>query len=55
MPGRCGRSRLPGTAMKFDEQDMTPAGGKPEECGAFISRKLRRWKDAARAANVRAE
>lgn len=28
---------------------------RPEECGAFISRELRRWKDAARAANVSAE
>jgi tripartite-type tricarboxylate transporter receptor subunit TctC len=47
--------RLPGTAMKFDEQGMTPAGGSATEFGAFISGELRRWKDAARAANVSAE
>jgi tripartite-type tricarboxylate transporter receptor subunit TctC len=47
--------RLPGTAMKFDEQSMTPAGGSPADFGGFISRELRRWKDAARVANVSAE
>jgi tripartite-type tricarboxylate transporter receptor subunit TctC len=47
--------RLPGIAMKFDEQGMTPVGGSPTDFGAFISGELRRWKDAARAANVRAE
>jgi tripartite-type tricarboxylate transporter receptor subunit TctC len=47
--------RLPGIAMKFDEQGMTPAGGSPAEFGGFISRELRRWKDAARAANVTAQ
>ena len=47
--------RLPGIAMKSDEQGMTPAGGSPAEFGGFISRELRRWKDAARAANVSAE
>jgi tripartite-type tricarboxylate transporter receptor subunit TctC len=44
--------RLPGIAAKFDEQGMTPAGGSPAEFGAFVSTELRRWKDAARAANV---
>jgi tripartite-type tricarboxylate transporter receptor subunit TctC len=47
--------RQPGIAAKFDEQGMTPAGGTPAEFGAFISRELARWKDAARAANVSAE
>lgn len=47
--------RLPGIAMKFDEQGMTPAGGTPADFGAFVSRELRRWKDAARAANIVAE
>src|SRR5215831_2668524 len=47
--------RLPGIAMKFDEQGMTPAGGSATDFGAFISRELRRWKDAARAANVNVE
>jgi tripartite-type tricarboxylate transporter receptor subunit TctC len=47
--------RQPGIASKFDEQGMTPAGGSPAEFGTFISRELRRWKDAAKAANVSAE
>jgi tripartite-type tricarboxylate transporter receptor subunit TctC len=42
----------PGLAMRFEEQGMAPAGGTPEEFGAFISRELARWKDAARAAHV---
>jgi len=46
---------LPGIATKFDEQGMTPAGGSPAEFGVFVSRELRRWKDAARAANVSTE
>ncbi len=46
---------LPGIATKFDEQGMTPAGGSATDFGVFISRELRRWKDAARAANVSAE
>jgi tripartite-type tricarboxylate transporter receptor subunit TctC len=44
-----------GIAMKFDEQGMTPAGGSPADFGGFISSELRRWKDAARAANASAE
>jgi tripartite-type tricarboxylate transporter receptor subunit TctC len=42
----------PAMAMRFEEQGMVPAGGSPEEFGAFISRELARWKDAARAAGV---
>jgi tripartite-type tricarboxylate transporter receptor subunit TctC len=41
--------------ITFDEQGITPMGARPAEFGAFISRELRRWKDAARAANVSAE
>jgi len=47
--------RLPDVAAKFDEQGMTPVGGSPEEFGAFISSELRRWKEAARVANVKVE
>ncbi len=47
--------REPAIVAKFDEQGVTPAGGTPAEFGAFISRELRRWKDAARAANIVAE
>jgi tripartite-type tricarboxylate transporter receptor subunit TctC len=45
----------PSIAAKFDEQALTPAGGTPAEFGSFISRELRRCKDAARAANIAAE
>jgi hypothetical protein len=34
---------------------MGQKGLIPAEFGAFISRELRRWKDAARAANIAAE
>jgi len=47
--------RLPDVAAKFDEQGMTPVGGSPAEFGAFISSELRRWKEAARVANVSVE
>jgi tripartite-type tricarboxylate transporter receptor subunit TctC len=47
--------RRPSIAAKFDEQGLTPAGGTPAEFGTFVSRELRRWKDAARAANIAAE
>lgn len=47
--------REPGMVAKFDEQGVTPAGGTPAEFGAFIGRELRRWKDAARIANVAVE
>jgi tripartite-type tricarboxylate transporter receptor subunit TctC len=47
--------RGPAIAAKFDEQGLTPAGGTPAAFGAFIAQELRRWKDAARAANVAAE
>jgi tripartite-type tricarboxylate transporter receptor subunit TctC len=47
--------REPGLVAKFDEQGVTPAGGTPAEFGAFISRELKRWKDAAHAANIVAE
>ena len=47
--------RQPAMAAKFDEQGLTPAAGTPAEFGGFVSRELRRWKDAARAANIAAE
>jgi tripartite-type tricarboxylate transporter receptor subunit TctC len=47
--------REPAIAAKFDEQGLTPAGGTPAAFGAFIAQELRRWKDAARAANIAAE
>jgi len=47
--------RQPAIAAKFDEQGVTAAGGTPAQFGAFISRELTRWKDAAHAANIVAE
>jgi tripartite-type tricarboxylate transporter receptor subunit TctC len=47
--------RDPGIVAKFEEQAMTPAGGTPEEFGAFISTEIKRWKEAARIADVKME
>jgi tripartite-type tricarboxylate transporter receptor subunit TctC len=47
--------RQPAIGAKFDEQGLTSAGGTPAEFGAFVSGELRRWKDAARAANIAAQ
>lgn len=47
--------RDPQIVAKFDEQGVTPVGGTPEEFSAFVSRELRRWRDAARAAHVTME
>jgi tripartite-type tricarboxylate transporter receptor subunit TctC len=47
--------RDPQFIAKLDEQGMTPAGGTPEEFGAFIAREIVRWRDAAKAAHVRME
>jgi tripartite-type tricarboxylate transporter receptor subunit TctC len=47
--------REPAIAAKFDEQGLTPAGGTPAEFGTFVSRELRRWKDAAHAAHISVE
>jgi tripartite-type tricarboxylate transporter receptor subunit TctC len=45
----------PMLAKRFDEEGMVPAGGSPEEFGAFVSRELARWKEAARTAGISAE
>jgi len=45
----------PQIAAKLEEQGMTPAGGSAAEFGAFMSREIKRWTDAAKAAKIKAE
>lgn len=47
--------RDPQIVAKFEEQAMTPAGGTPEEFGAFIHTEILRWKEAAKIADVKME
>jgi tripartite-type tricarboxylate transporter receptor subunit TctC len=47
--------REPEMAKKLAEQGVTRVGGTPEEFAAFVSRELKRWRDAAQAANVKLE
>ena len=45
----------PEIAKKFEEQGVARVGGTPEEFGVFVTRELKRWRDAAQAANVKLE
>jgi tripartite-type tricarboxylate transporter receptor subunit TctC len=45
----------PDIKTKLDEQGMTPVGGTPADFAAFVAREIRRWRDAAKAANVKME
>jgi tripartite-type tricarboxylate transporter receptor subunit TctC len=45
----------PQIAAKLEEQGMTPVGGSAAEFGAFMSREIRRWTDAAKAAKIKTE
>jgi tripartite-type tricarboxylate transporter receptor subunit TctC len=47
--------REPEMAKKLAEQGVTRVGGTPDEFGAFVSRELKRWRDAAQAAGVKLE
>jgi tripartite-type tricarboxylate transporter receptor subunit TctC len=47
--------QVPDTVAKLEQQGVTPAGGTPEQFGEFIAAEVRRWTDAARANNIRAE
>jgi tripartite-type tricarboxylate transporter receptor subunit TctC len=44
--------RDPQMIARFGEQGITPAGGTPEQFGAFISSELRRWREAAQIAKI---
>ncbi len=45
--------RDPQIAAKLNEQSLRPSGGTPEELGEFVSAEIRRWRDAARTANIK--
>jgi tripartite-type tricarboxylate transporter receptor subunit TctC len=45
----------PQIAAKLEEQGMIPVGGSPAEFATFVSREIRRWSDAARAAKIRTD
>ncbi|HEY0568066.1 MAG TPA: tripartite tricarboxylate transporter substrate binding protein [Xanthobacteraceae bacterium] len=47
--------QVPDTIAKLEQQGVTPAGGTPEAFGEFIAAEIRRWTEAARANNIRAE
>jgi len=47
--------QVPETVAKLEQQGVTPAGGTPEQFGEFIAAEIRRWTEAARANNIRAE
>jgi tripartite-type tricarboxylate transporter receptor subunit TctC len=47
--------QVPETVAKLEQQGVSPAGGTPEQFGEFIAAEIRRWTDAARANNIRAE
>jgi tripartite-type tricarboxylate transporter receptor subunit TctC len=47
--------QVPETVAKLEQQGVTPAGGTPEQFGEFIAAEVRRWTEAARANNIRAE
>jgi tripartite-type tricarboxylate transporter receptor subunit TctC len=47
--------QVPETVARLEQQGVSPAGGTPEQFGEFIAAEIRRWTDAARANNIRAE
>jgi tripartite-type tricarboxylate transporter receptor subunit TctC len=47
--------QVPESVAKLEQQGVTPAGGTPEQFGEFIAAEVRRWTEAARANNIRAE
>jgi tripartite-type tricarboxylate transporter receptor subunit TctC len=44
--------RDPETIARFAEQGIAPAGGTPQEFGAYVGSEIRRWREAAVAAKV---
>jgi tripartite-type tricarboxylate transporter receptor subunit TctC len=42
----------PGMIARFREQGIAPAGGTPEQFGAYVASEIRRWRDAAQAAKI---
>jgi tripartite-type tricarboxylate transporter receptor subunit TctC len=44
--------RDPQMTARFREQGITPAGGTPQQFGAFVSSEIRRWREAAQIAKI---
>jgi tripartite-type tricarboxylate transporter receptor subunit TctC len=44
--------RDPQTIARFAEQGIVPAGGTPQEFGAYVGSEIRRWREAAVAAKI---
>jgi len=42
----------PRMIARFREQGVAPAGGTPEQFGAYVASEIRRWREAAQLANV---
>jgi tripartite-type tricarboxylate transporter receptor subunit TctC len=42
----------PAMIARFREQGITPAGGTPEQFGAYVASEIRRWRDAAQTAKI---
>jgi tripartite-type tricarboxylate transporter receptor subunit TctC len=47
--------RDPQILARFKEEGISPAGGTPEQFGAFISSEIKRWREAAKIAGITAE
>ena len=43
----------PQVAARLEEQSLRPTGGTPEALGQFVSAEIQRWRDVARAANLK--
>jgi tripartite-type tricarboxylate transporter receptor subunit TctC len=44
--------RDPQMIARFREQGITPAGGTPEQFGAYVASEIRRWREAAAVAKI---
>jgi tripartite-type tricarboxylate transporter receptor subunit TctC len=44
--------RDPQMIARFREQGITPAGGTPEQFGAYVTSEIRRWREAAAVAKI---
>jgi tripartite-type tricarboxylate transporter receptor subunit TctC len=44
--------RDPQMIARFGEQGITPAGGTPEQFGAYVASEIRRWREAALVAKI---
>jgi tripartite-type tricarboxylate transporter receptor subunit TctC len=42
----------PSMIARFREQSIVPAGGSPEQFGAYVASEIRRWREAAQLAKI---